>query len=100
MRTVQQYSTNADRTVGQVPGSAAWLATAAWTAMGVVVWAMFPMTATVLLPLCPIAPLGWYCVARGRLPFYPVSLATAVLGLTAVYLLINALWSLDRKSVV
>src|SRR5262245_12540305 len=34
--------------------------TGVWTAMGLVLWVMFPMLSTVLLPLCAIAPLGWY----------------------------------------
>src|SRR5262245_7884589 len=49
-----------------VDGTPAWLLTAAWTGMGVVLWVMFPMTSTVLLPLCCIAPLAWYWMARRR----------------------------------
>jgi O-antigen ligase len=74
---------------------AAWLATAAWTALGVIVWTMFPMTATVLLPACMVAPLAWSWVQRGRLTYYRPTLATAALGLAGVYLLINASWSLS-----
>jgi exopolysaccharide production protein ExoQ len=98
MQSAQPCSTAADRHLGQVLGSAVWLATAAWTGMGVVIWATFPMTAAVLLPLCPIVPLVWYCATRGRVPFFPVSLVTAVLGLIAVYLLINASWSLSPEA--
>jgi O-antigen ligase len=93
MQSVRPCSPDVD--MRQALERAAWLATAVWTALGVVVWAMFPMTAAVLLPLCTIVPLAWYGAAQGRLPFYPVSLATAVLGLIAVYLLINASWSLS-----
>ena len=77
---------------------AAWLATAAWTGMGVLIWAMFPMTAAVLLPLCSIAPLVWAWVRRRRLPRYPLSPATAALGLAAAYLVVNASWSLSPGS--
>lgn len=70
-------------------------ATAAWTCMGVLLWAMFPMTAAVLLPLCSIAPLAWLWVQMRRLPRYPLSLTMAVLGVAAAYLLINASWSLS-----
>ncbi|MBO0764590.1 MAG: O-antigen ligase family protein [Hyphomicrobiaceae bacterium] len=74
---------------------AAWLATAVWTALGVVLWIMFPMTASVLLPACTIAPLAWYGLAERRLPFYRPSLVTAWLGVAAVYLGVNASWSLS-----
>ena len=80
------------------PGMPAWLLTAAWTAMGLVLWALFPMTATVLLPLCAIAPLAWYWAARRRLPWYAPSLTTTALMLAAGYLLINLSWSLSLAS--
>jgi O-antigen ligase len=79
---------------------AAWLLTAAWTGMGVLLWAMFPMTAAVLLPLCCIAPLAWIMAQRQRLPRYPIAPATAVLGVGALYLAINASWSLSPDSAV
>jgi hypothetical protein len=63
--------------------------------MGVLVWAMFPMTAAVLLPLCAVAPLAWAWVQKGRLPRYRPSPATAALGLAAAYLVVNASWSLS-----
>jgi O-antigen ligase len=66
--------------------------------MGVLLWAMFPMTAAVLLPLCSMAPLAWAWVQRRRLPRYRLSLATAALGLTAAYLAINASWSLSPET--
>jgi hypothetical protein len=81
-------------------GTTAWLLTAAWTAMGIVLWVMFPMTSTVLLPLCCIAPLAWCWTARRRLPWYRPSLVTAGLILAACYLLINTWWSLDPVSAV
>jgi O-antigen ligase len=77
---------------------AAWLATAAWTGMGVLLWAMFPMTAAVLLPMCSIAPLAWFWAKRGCLPRHPLSAATVMLGLVAVYLAINASWSLSPQT--
>jgi O-antigen ligase len=72
-----------------------WVLTALWTAMGLLLWAIFPMTSTVLLPLCCVAPLAWYRAACGRLTWYPVSLVTAALIVVAAYLLVNASWSLS-----
>jgi O-antigen ligase len=85
-------------TPGSKSWTAAWLATAAWTGMGVLLWAMFPMTAAVLLPLCAIAPLAWSWLQRRRLTRYPVTATTAVLLLAAAYLLVNASWSLSPGS--
>jgi hypothetical protein len=75
------------------PALAARLLTAAWTAMGLVLWLLFPMTAAGLLPLCAIAPLAWHWAVRGRLPWYWPSAVTGVLLLAAAYLLMNASWS-------
>jgi O-antigen ligase len=56
---------------------------------------MFPMTAAVLLPMCCIAPLGWCWGRQGRPPYSrPTQVMTALI-LAAVYLLINASWSLS-----
>lgn len=77
---------------------AAWLLTVGWTAMGVLLWVMFPMTAAVLLPLCCIAPLAWYWATRRRLPWYIPSLATMGLAAAGLYLLVNASWSLSPAS--
>jgi exopolysaccharide production protein ExoQ len=74
-------------------GTPAWLLTAGWTAMGVALWVLFPMTAAVLLPLCTVAPLGWQWATRRRLPWYRPSPTTVALMLTAAFLLINATWS-------
>ena len=74
---------------------AAWLATAAWTGLGVLLWALFPMTAAVLLPLCSVAPLAWIWVQMRHFSRYPLSPTTAALGLAAAYLAINASWSLS-----
>jgi O-antigen ligase len=52
------------------------------------------MAAAALLPLCCIAPIGWYWVRWRRLPWYPPSLATTAQVLAALYLLMNASWSL------
>ena len=74
-----------------------WLLTAAWTAGGLVLWLMFPMTATVLLPLCAVAPLAaWYWTTERRL--HAPSPVTLALILAGVYLLINASWSLSPSS--
>jgi O-antigen ligase len=69
--------------------------TAVWTAAGVVLWTMFPMTATALLPMCCVAPLAWYWVRRRRLPWHMPSLVTVALYLAGLYLLVNASWSLS-----
>jgi hypothetical protein len=66
--------------------------------MGLALWALFPMTATALLPLCAIAPLAWCWAAQGRLPWYAPSLTTTALMLAAGYLLINLSWSLSLAS--
>src|SRR5688572_7377078 len=76
-------------------GRPAWLLTAGWTALGVMAWVLFPMLATVFLPLCGIAPLAWYWATRRRLTWYRPSPTTAVLMLAAGFLLINASWSLS-----
>jgi O-antigen ligase len=76
----------------------AWMLTGAWTGMGLVLWALFPMTATVLLPLCAIAPLASYWAARRCLPWYAPSLTTTALMLAAGYLLINLSWTLSLTS--
>jgi hypothetical protein len=83
---------------GSRSGQVAWLATATWTGLGVLLWAIFPMTAAVLLPLCSIGPLAWLWAKRRRLPRYPLSPVTAVLGLAAAYLAINASWSLSPQT--
>lgn len=70
-------------------------ATAVWTAMGLVLWVLFPMTGAVLLPMCCIAPVGWYWAQRRRFTWYRVSALTLALVLAASYLLVNASWSLS-----
>jgi hypothetical protein len=74
--------------------------TAAWTGLGLILWVMFPMTATVLLPLCCIAPAAWHWVARGRLPRYPASRVTTAFAVAGLYLLISASWSLSLVSAI
>jgi O-antigen ligase len=86
------------RSAEAADGTAAWLLTATWTAMGIVLWVMFPMTSTVLLPLCCIAPLAWYWTARRHLPWCRLSLVTAGFIFAAGYLLINTSWSLNPVS--
>jgi O-antigen ligase len=78
----------------------AWALTAAWTAIGLILWVMFPMTTTVLLPLCCIAPAAWHWAARGRVPHYPPSRMTAAFAAAGLYLLVNASWSLSLGSAV
>jgi exopolysaccharide production protein ExoQ len=66
--------------------------------MGVLIWVLFPMAASVLLPLTAIAPLGWTRFEWRRLPTQPVAPATTALALAAMYLMINASWSLSPRS--
>ena len=79
-------------------GAAVRLLTAAWTAAGIVLWLMFPMTAPVLLPLCAIAPLAWYWSAERRLRWHRPSAVAASLALAGLYLFVNATWSLSPPS--
>ncbi len=71
------------------------LATAAWTACGIIVFALAPMTAVALLPLSILAPVAWAWASQGGLPLQRPS--SAILGflLAALYLLLNATWSLS-----
>jgi hypothetical protein len=85
-----QGRTEAGATIG--------LLTAAWTAAGIVLWLMFPMTASVLLPLCTVAPLAWHWSTERRPRRHAPSAVVAALALTGVYLLINATWSLSPPS--
>lgn len=79
-------------------GAAIRLVTAAWTAAGIVLWLMFPMTASVLLPLCTIAPLAWHWSRERRLRWHWPSAVSAALALAGLYLLINATWSASPPS--
>jgi O-antigen ligase len=69
------------------------LLTTVWTAMGVLMWVLFPMLSSVFLPMCAIAPLACYVAARRRVPWYRPSLTTVVLLLATGFLLINGSWS-------
>jgi len=69
------------------------LLTGAWTATGVVLYLVAPMSAPAVLGLAVVAPLAWCGAAEGRLPRRRVSVVEAVLAVAAVYLLINASWS-------
>jgi hypothetical protein len=93
--------TGTDRPVSstdRADGMVMWWLTAAWTAAGIVLWLMFPMTASAVLPLCVVAPLLWYWAGKRQLPRHAPSLPTAALVLAGVYLLINASWSLSPTS--
>src|SRR5688572_16170133 len=96
MHSAPEGSTAADAGPGLSRGSMdrmiVW-ATAAWTAMGVLLWVLFPMTAAGLLPMCSVAPLACYWLQGGRLHYLPPSLPTLALGVAAAYLLVNATWS-------
>jgi O-antigen ligase len=76
-------------------GAIVGLLTAAWTAAGIVLWLIFPMTAPVLLALCVVAPLAWHWRAEQRLPWHAPSPVIAALAVAGGYLLVNASWSLS-----
>lgn len=67
----------------------------AWTAVCVLLFIIVPMAAPVLLPLCVAPPLAWYWAAGRRLPLRQPSAVVLALALAAIYLLINASWSLS-----
>lgn len=73
-------------------------ATAAWTASGVVLYVLAPLIAPILLPLCIVAPLGWYWTSERRLPEVGASVLLLTLVLAGIYLTINATWSLSPSS--
>lgn len=102
MKSLPQRSTEVGlcggASLGSRGGKAPWLLTAVWSAVGVLLWVMFPQMATVLLPLCCVAPLAWYSIQGRRLPWYSPSLATTALSLAALYLLINTSWSRSPTS--
>jgi O-antigen ligase len=79
-------------------GSILHLLTAAWTAGGIVLWLVFPMTAPFLLPLTLVAPLAWYWSRHPWLRLHVPSAVTAALALAGLYLLANASWSLSPPS--
>lgn len=74
-------------------GWATWL-TVAWCAAGTMLYLLAPKIAPVALVLCLVAPLLWLGPAIRHLRPFQVSGLTTVLGVTAVYLLLNASWSL------
>jgi O-antigen ligase len=66
---------------------------AGWTATGVALYGVAPMTAPVVLPLAVVAPLAW-CRARGApIAWRQPSPAIVALLLAGGYLLLNASWS-------
>ena len=76
-------------------GWATWL-TVAWTAAGTMFYLLTPKIGPVIVALSVVAPLLWLgSETRHLRPFHASSLAI-VLGMSALYLLINSSWSLAR----
>lgn len=76
-------------------GWATWL-TVAWTAAGTMFYLLTPKIAPAIVALSLVAPLLWLGPETRHLrPFHASSLAIA-LGVTALYLLLNASWSLAK----
>jgi hypothetical protein len=71
------------------------LLTAAWTAMGVVIYVWVPLLVPALLLLSPVAPVAWYAATRLRPPPHKPSAITIALILAGAYLTLNASWSLS-----
>ncbi len=71
------------------------LLTAAWTAIGVVIYVWVPLLVPALLLLSPVAPVAWYAATRLRPPPHKPSAITLALILAGAYLTLNASWSLS-----
>src|SRR6266481_6082543 len=67
--------------------------TAAWTAIGVLLFVLAPLSTPALLLLSAVAPTAW-CLASKGLSLARPSAMTLVLTLAAGYLIANASWSL------
>lgn len=72
--------------------------TGAWTTAGVVLFIAAPLAASFVLPLCVVTPLAWHWFVMRRAPKLAISLLIFWLVFSAIYLLINATWSLDRPN--
>lgn len=76
-------------------GWATWL-TVAWTAAGAMFYVLTPKIGPAIVALSVVAPLLWLgSETRHLRPFHASSLAI-VLGMSALYLLINSSWSLAK----
>ena len=67
-----------------------------WTATGVALYLIVPLTAPGVLGLAVVAPLAWCWAAEEQLPWRVPSAVVTILAVAATYLLINASWSLSR----
>jgi len=70
-------------------------ATAAWTLAGVTLCLMLPLLAPAVLLLSVAAPLAWRLMTGARLALRRPSAPLVALTLAAVYLCLNATWSLS-----
>jgi O-antigen ligase len=77
------------------PDSRWTLLTAAWTATGIVLYVVAPMTAPAVLGLAVVAPLAWCLASTGSLPWTRPSAASLVVVLAGAYVLITGSWSLN-----
>lgn len=71
------------------------LMTTAWTAGGVLLFVLAPLTGLALLTLAVIAPLAWHWAAARRLPWHNPTPVFMAFYLAAAYLALNATWSLS-----
>jgi O-antigen ligase len=69
------------------------LLTAVWTAAGIVLYVVAPMTAPAVLGLAVVAPFAWCWAAEGRLPWTKPTAVFLVVALASAYVLVNGTWS-------
>src|SRR5262245_6536170 len=94
-RTLPTASEIASVQAVALAGWAAWL-TVTWTAAGTAFYLLTPKIGPAIVALSVVAPLLWLGPkARHLQPFHASSLAI-VLGVSALYLLINCSWSLAK----
>jgi len=72
--------------------------TAAWSALGVILYVWAPLTAPAVLLLALVAPAAWCLLANRRVPLHVPSPVTLALALAAAYLALNTFWSLSPSS--
>ena len=83
------------RSVG-LTGLGAW-ATVAWSAAGTMFYLLMPKSAPIILLLGMLAPLLWLGSAVRYLRPFRASGLSLMLAISAIYLLINASWSLAAQ---
>jgi hypothetical protein len=81
--------------MSSLPRTPALQLTAAWTAGGIVLLLLAPLTAPALVLLCLVAPLVWLPTSQRPNPWHYPTPVFAVLYIAAGYLALNATWSPD-----